>query len=305
MVKLYQHQCCRVENLVVEKVVGEEDTIVYSIATENLLKHYEYYKKHINKEAPASASLDWSVNVLRPQGLEVDSVSFIINNDAASVCVNTSNRKELTGLTLEVRATAKDRKKTLWFIGEGTAKATKPDSRNRGRNTFYHVYSDLEELSLRYGRNAVFNISCKDESDDLIRVHLREGIVDCILEDKGKTHSKLSNDLQVVATAMSFQPLFLEVLLNGTQRQHSKIESWLRKLHPTEVDPFLDRLCAVLNSQLISKDSLEKAIAFSHTLAGYAVDDFSVKAKTRKGNLYSGTYREWFQENIKYFKEKY
>lgn len=297
MVKLYLQDCCRVEGLAV-KVGHRENSVNYRIDTDDVLEHYDFYKKNVNQQAPESSTLDWSMNVLSPQGLDVDCVEFNVDDKHAELHINTINEPKRRASIIEVRAVTKDIEKTLWFVGAGNVKVSLNEPRKTAGNAFYQVYSDLGTELAANSKSAVFEISCEAEENDVVKVNLRNDLVGGIVNEKGVPNSRLNNDLQVLATAMAFQPVFYELLLKGNAEQYSRIESWLELSRPSSVEIFRELKRKLEGDEPIERPILGNVLQFSHKLAAFALEDFPVRSKTRIGELRSATYRKWLDKNL-------
>ena len=295
MVKLVEHECCRIEGLEVESLEEKENIRLYKIATEELRTRYDLYRKEKQPDAPDSSNLLWYMGFLRKTGLETDRVTFNIHDTTAEIAVHSFNDKASKYQTLEVRAVSKDEQKSLWFVGLGTAESL---GGRRGVK-FYEVFASLDGEAGENSKNA-FAISCDELPNDVVKVDLRYDFVDALSKLDGESHSDLHNELQVLATAMTFQPLFLRLLLKGNEDQHERIEKWLKSKRPTHVHTYRTLVKEVESSENeISKDTLEEVIDKSQILAGFALEDFPVPSTT--GNR--RTYTDWLRSNLKKRKE--
>lgn len=295
MTKLYANNCCRVNGLPVE-VDRPEKKVVFSIPTLMLKSHYDTYRK--SHTAPKSSELTWSVRFLSPRAVEADTAMFNINDDAAEICYLPSN-ETISRATLEVRGVAEDKKKSLWFVGIGTSERKDKQTQRRRGQDFYDVFTSLDGRAIP-NSSRVFGVSSEDQPEDIVRIELRKDLVGYLTNSDANASNDLRNDLQVLATAMAFQPLFMEVLLNGNENQHARIIGWLNKARPEVMKDFHNHSMLV-NKEVKGSTNLRevigKLVEFSHELAGYALDDFTVRSTTRDRKKNTEKYTHWLRKN--------
>lgn len=285
MAKLYFRDCCRVDipsdEIVVEVSEGHHWKQSLQVPCSVLLEAYETYRT-LHPRALASSELDWTLRFLKPQALEADSVKFSILQDVVEI---TSNQTCTRECTIEVRGVAKDSSKYLWFIGTGNSHIALTGT---GGKDFYKVFTDLKKES-----GKLFEVSLGGHEDGVAKINLNQDVVGNLTKTATKS-GELNNERQVLATAMAFQPLFVEMLLSGTGEQLELLEKWLKGMHNSEVNNFLE-LSNWSEGQTAEQDRIKDIVGFAHLLTRFALNDFVVPSSRNKGK----DYFSWLRENNK------